>query len=115
MVIPVIKITWLIFYFFGYLERSFYFIGHSFEYDALLMLLSFMFKHCLWHKILILGCALALLFEYLQVEYCILLNVDFLDFSYFLIAVSLIATLTFFINGRKIKNKTNIGIKGTDK
>lgn len=106
MIIPFVKILWLIFYYFGYLQNMYYIIGHSVEYDLILLALSFVFNLCIWHKTLILGCFLSLFFEFLQ-EKNILLSVSFLDFSFILIIILLIATLLFFLNGIKIKKNDN--------
>lgn len=106
MIIPIVKITWLIAYYLGYDNLLYILIGHSIEYDIMLLVLSFVFCHCIWHKILILACMLSLLFEYLQAKN-ILLSVTFLDFSYLLIFASLIATLTTFTNGFIAKKNNN--------
>ena len=113
MVIPIIKIVWLIAYYFGFNNLLYILIGHSIEYDLILLALSFVFRHCLWHKILIFGCILSLLFEYMQ-EKSIFLSVQFLDFSYVLIGITLIATLTFFGNGVIIKKNNNKRIERVD-
>lgn len=114
MVIPVYKTIWLILFYFGFMQKGFYFIGHSFEYDLLLLLLSFMFRHCLWHKILIFDCMIALLFQYLQEEKGIFLSVSFTDFAYVLIIIAVIATLTFFANGVIFKKNNHKGFAGVD-
>lgn len=114
MVIPIVKMVWLIFYYLGYFQELYFVIGHSLEYNAILLGFSFIFKFCLWHKILIFGCILSLIFEYAQsIGYFI--SVGVYDFAFFLFAIFVISTLIFFTNGRKIKKKVNIGPKGADK
>lgn len=113
MIIPVIKITWLIVYYFGYNNLLYILIGHSIEYDLFLLAFSFVFRHCLWHKILIFGCMLSLLFEYLQ-EKNIYLPVSFTDFAYVLIGISLISALTYFANGVKFKKNNHKRIDRID-
>lgn len=114
MVIPIIKILWLMFYYIGFESNIYLLIGHSVEYDLLLLAFSFLFRHCLWHKILIVGCLSSLLFEFLQNK-GLFLSITFFNFAAFLLGVLLISTVTFFINGRQFKKKASSSSKSTDK
>ena len=114
MVIPIIKILWLMFYYLGFDSNLYLILGHSVEYDLLLLAFSFLFRHCLWHKILIFGCLFSLLFEFLQNK-GMFLSVTFFNFAVFLLGISLISTVIFFINGRQIKKQANSSIKRADK
>jgi hypothetical protein len=104
--IPITKNIWLCLYFSGVIsDKAYPFIGHSIEYDLLLLLLSILFGFCYWHYLLIFSLMFCVFFEFLQ-NSGMLLGVKFFNVSIFIILNLIGAAILYHKYGCFIKKKT---------
>lgn len=108
---PIVKNIWLALSYAKITPFGWYvIIGHSIEYDILLLLLSILFKFCLWHRVLIYSLMLSVTFEGLQ-NAGYFIAIETFNIAYMVIFSLLLSSVLYYLHGQKAKKRTYSSIK----